>query len=170
MSISIHTRQNLLDDQADILVNTVNCVGVMGKGLALAFKQRFPDMFEDYRRACRKGTLRPGQMHVWANPHHPANGLMSRSETNTWEQTHQGTPRLIVNFPTKDHWRNPSQLPWIQEGLVDLVHVAQTHDIASIAVPPLGCGLGGLSWKTVRPMIEQTFTGLPLDVRIYTPQ
>lgn len=136
---------NLLDAQVDALVNTVNTVGVMGKGLALQFKKAFPDNARAYETACRKGGLQIGQMFVFDR------GILR--------------PRWIVNFPTKKHWRPASKLSYVEEGLVDLVQVVRRHDIRSIAVPPLGCGNGGLDWADVYPRIIAAFEPLP-DVRV----
>ncbi len=141
---------NLLEADVDALVNTVNTKGVMGKGLALQFKKAFPDAFRDYDRACKAGEVEPGKMHV-------VRRLMA--------------PRFIINFPTKKHWRHPSKLEYIRDGLVDLAHQIQTLGITSIAIPPLGCGYGGLNWDDVRPLIESALAPLS-DVRVvlYGPQ
>jgi O-acetyl-ADP-ribose deacetylase (regulator of RNase III) len=129
------TRGNLLDAEAEALVNTVNTVGVMGKGIALQFKKAYPRMYDAYRRACETGEMRPGKMQV--------------------VQTGQiSGPRLIINFPTKRHWRGKSKLSDIEAGLEDLVHVLKEWEVKSVAVPPLGCGNGGLDWNVVRPRIE----------------
>jgi len=142
---------DLLKDDAEALVNSVNCVGVMGRGVALQFKRAFPDNFRIYQRACRRGEVRPGHMLV----------------VETDRLTH---PRFIINFPTKRHWRGKSRLEDIEAGLEDLVQVIAERRIRSIALPPLGSGLGGLDWKTVRPLIETSLADLP-DVRvsIYEP-
>jgi O-acetyl-ADP-ribose deacetylase (regulator of RNase III) len=141
---------NLLHAETDAIVNTVNTVGVMGKGLALQFAEAFPENTRIYARACRAGEVRVGKMLV-----------VERDVA----------PRFIVNFPTKQHWRSPSQLAWIEEGLTDLVAEVRARRIASIAIPPLGCGLGGLSWADVKPRIEAAFAALP-DVRVlvYEPE
>ncbi|MBI4814657.1 MAG: macro domain-containing protein [Deltaproteobacteria bacterium] len=133
--------ESLLAADVDALVNPVNTVGVMGKGLALAFKGTFPECFEEYARACRDGDVRIGQMHV-------VRRLVS--------------PRFIINFPTKEHWRQPSRLGFIEAGLLDLAARVRELEIASIAIPALGCGLGGLSWADVRPRIVDSFSDLPL--------
>lgn len=140
------TRGNLLETEVDAMVNTVNCVGVMGKGIALQFKQAFPDNFKAYQTACRAGDVVPGRMFVHAN-----GNLVN--------------PRYIINFPTKRHWRGQSRLEDIHSGLKALIAEVQRLGIRSIAVPPLGCGLGGLDWRVVRPMIEQAFAALP-EVRV----
>ncbi len=130
------TRGNLLEAEAEALVNTVNCIGYMGKGIALQFKQAFPSNFEAYEKACRQGELNPGHMHV--------------VQTNTLIG-----PKYIINFPTKRHWRGKSRMEDIVAGLVDLARVIRELEITSIAIPPLGCGLGGLAWEDVRPCIER---------------
>lgn len=147
-----HVHGNLLHAPAEALVNAVNTVGVMGKGIALQFRQRFPAMFVAYELACRAGEVRAGRMHVF-----------DRGESVE-------PARWIVNFPTKRHWREPSRLADVEAGLVDLVVTVQRLKIRSIAIPPLGCGLGGLRWDDVRLRIETAFAGLA-DVRVllYAP-
>jgi O-acetyl-ADP-ribose deacetylase (regulator of RNase III) len=145
------TQGNLLEAQAEALVNTVNCVGQMGKGIALQFKQAFPDNFKAYQAACRASKVAPGKMFIHAN-----GDLVN--------------PRYIINFPTKRHWRGPSRLEDIESGLTALIADVQRLGIHSIAMPPLGCGLGGLDWRIVRPMIEQAFAALPqMRVLLYEP-
>ncbi len=142
---------DLLRDDAEALVNTVNCVGVMGKGLALSFKQRFPEMFHLYRTASHNNEVRIGRVHLWRNP--------------------SGRPRVVINFPTKMHWRDPSQLEWVAAGLFDLARVIRAEQLSSIAIPPLGCGLGGLHWQVVRRLmhdvLQQELLDLDVDVRLY---
>lgn len=145
-----YTRGNLLDASAEALVNTVNEVGVMGKGVALMFRERFPENARLYFEAAREGQVRVGRMLAT-----PAGELF---------------PRWIIHFPTKKHWRNPSRLEWVRDGLDDLVRVVRELGIRSIAIPPLGCGNGGLEWQHIRPMIESAMAGLPdVDVTIYEP-
>lgn len=139
---------NLLETPVDALVNTVNTKGVMGKGIALQFKQAFPEMFRDYEKACKVGEVRLGKVYVYDR-----GGLA-------------GAPRWVINFPTKGHWRERSRLADIEAGLDDMVATVQRLDIHSIAVPPLGCGNGGLNWSDVRPRIEAAFAQLP-DVMVY---
>lgn len=142
---------DLLADGAEALVNTVNCVGVMGRGLALSFKNAFPANFAAYEQACGRGEVRPGSMMVF--------------ETGA-----QDGPRYIVNFPTKRHWREDSRMEDIEAGLEDLAGVVRARGIRSIAVPPLGCGLGGLDWAQVEPRILAALG--PLDdvrVALYAP-
>jgi O-acetyl-ADP-ribose deacetylase (regulator of RNase III) len=125
-------------------VNTVNTDGVMGKGLALQIKQSFPEVFADYARACKQGSVTIGVMHIV----HRAN-----------------SPRFVINFPTKRQWRHPSKLEYIESGLADLVTRVRELGIRSIAIPPLGCGLGGLAWTDVKPLIVNAFEALS-DVRV----
>ena len=145
------TRGDLLQAEAEAIVNTVNCVGVMGRGIALQMRNAFPDNYRAYAAACDRGEVVPGRMFV--------------TETGRL-----GNPRWIINFPTKRHWKGRSRLADIDAGLVALVGEVRRLGIRSIAVPPLGCGLGGLDWSDVRPRIEQAFAGLP-DVRalVYEP-
>ncbi|HMH52887.1 MAG TPA: macro domain-containing protein [Candidatus Acidoferrum sp.] len=138
------TLGNLLEAQADALVNTVNCVGVMGKGVALQFKQAFPENFQQYERACRHGEVKPGQMFI-------VERLVR--------------PRFIINFPTKRHWKGKARLADIESGLRALVEDVKRLRIGVIAVPPLGCGNGGLEWADVRPRIEAAFARVP-EVRV----
>lgn len=147
-----YTKGDLLSSKAQALVNTVNTVGVMGKGIALHFKEMFPYNFSVYEDACKKGELAPGKMLV-----------VKDSNLALGE-------RLVINFPTKVHWRQPSRYEYIEEGLKDLVRVIEEYGITSIAVPPLGCGNGGLDWPVVRGMIERAFAPLAdLDVSVYEP-
>lgn len=143
---------NLLEAQTEALVNTVNCVGVMGKGIALQFKQAFPDNFEDYSQACNKGKVRIGKMFVY----------------RTDRMFH---PKYIINFPTKRHWKAKSRLEDIELGLKDLVKVIKDLNIKSIAVPPLGSGLGGLNWEEVKSRILKVLDGFPdVEVLLYEPK
>lgn len=143
---------NVLTADAEALVNSVNCEGFMGKGIALQFKKAFPENFKAYARACRRGEVRPGAMFVYET------GAMVG-------------PRYIINFPTKRKWRQKSRLEDIQYGLRALVAFVRERNITSIAVPPLGCGLGGLNWATVRPLILQAFEDLPdVKVLLYEPE
>ena len=143
---------NLLEAPVEALVNTVNTQGIMGKGIALQFKQAFPAMFRDYEKACKAGEVRLGKVHVY-----DLGGLT-------------GGPRWIINFPTKGHWRERSRLADIEAGLRDLVATVQRLGIRSIAVPPLGCGNGGLNWADVRPRIEAAFAEVPdVKVQLFAP-
>jgi O-acetyl-ADP-ribose deacetylase (regulator of RNase III) len=137
---------DILAEDAEALVNTVNCVGFMGRGIALLFKRAWPENFTAYAAACRRHEVRPGRMFVF-------------------ETGQLGNPRLIINFPTKRHWRGKSRLEDIEAGLDALVAEVRTRGIRSIAVPPLGAGLGGLDWAEVRPRIERAMKALA-DVRV----
>ena len=142
---------NLLEEQAEALVNTVNCVGVMGKGIALQFKQAFPDNFKQYKKACDTKIVQPGQMFTVAT------GTLLN-------------PKYIINFPTKRHWRGKSKIEDIQSGLIALVAEVQQLNIQSLAIPPLGCGNGGLDWVHVKPLIVQAFAKFTnLDIVLFEP-
>jgi O-acetyl-ADP-ribose deacetylase (regulator of RNase III) len=142
---------NILDAEVEALVNSVNCVGVMGRGVALQFKKAFPENFKVYRAACRRGEVVPGRMFVFET------GLLR--------------PRYIINFPTKRHWRGKARMEDIEAGLRALVEEVVRRGIRSIAIPPLGCGLGGLEWEKVRRRIEQAFSDLAeVRVLVYEPQ
>ncbi len=144
---------DLLDARVEALVNPVNTAGVMGKGLALAFRRRFPANFAAYERACRAGEVRIGRMFVF-----------DAGET-------RDGPRWIVNFPTKEHWRSPSRLEFVESGLAALVREVRERGIATIAVPALGCGLGGLDWSHVSPIVERAFEGLSgVRALVYEPR
>jgi O-acetyl-ADP-ribose deacetylase (regulator of RNase III) len=136
------TRGNLLEADVDALVNTVNTEGIMGKGIALQFRKAFPDNYEVYRRACEAGRVQPGKM------------LIFERRTLT-------SPRYIINFPTKRHWRSKSRMSDIEAGLSALVEDVKRLDIKSVAVPPLGCGLGGLNWTQVRDRMRAAFAEAP---------
>lgn len=140
---------DLFAAQSEVLVNPVNTVGVMGKGLALAFKRRFPEIEAPYRRACATGDLVPGRVQF----------LSTRS--GTW----------IANFPTKRHWRNPSQLSWISTGLQSLMSGMTERSLTSVALPALGCGLGGLPWPDVETEIQRAFSRTEgFTVFVYRPR
>ncbi|HEY3260545.1 MAG TPA: macro domain-containing protein, partial [Pseudonocardiaceae bacterium] len=141
---------NLLHAQVDALVNTVNTMGVMGKGVALQFKQAFPANFTAYKRACDIGEVRIGRMFVY-------------------DSTRRGPHRYVINFPTKQHWRSKSRLQDIEVGLDDLVRLIHELGVASIAVPALGCGNGGLNWNDVYPLIERALRPLPVRAIVYPP-
>jgi O-acetyl-ADP-ribose deacetylase (regulator of RNase III) len=142
---------NLLEAKAEALVNTVNCVGVMGKGIALQFKQAYPENFKQYKSACDRGEVKPGQM-------------LTVATGNLFN------PRYLINFPTKRHWKGKSKLEDIKAGLEALVAEVQRLEIQSIAIPPLGCGNGGLDWVVVKPLIVNAFAELPdVTVMIFEP-
>ena len=144
-------RGNLIRADAEVLVNTVNCIGYMGKGIALQFKKAFPDNCIAYERACRAGELKPGKMFVFS----------TRSLVN---------PKYIINFPTKRDWRAVSRIEDIQIGLISLVNEIRKLEVSTMALPPLGCGLGGLNWNDVRPLIERAFAALSdVHVMLFEP-
>jgi O-acetyl-ADP-ribose deacetylase (regulator of RNase III) len=136
---------DLLSTDVEALVNTVNTVGIMGKGIALQFKNKFPYNYIAYQRACHAGEVNTGSMFIY--------------------QTNKTKPQWIINFPTKQHWRHPTRISYIIEGLTDLVRVIDQLKIKSIALPHLGCGCGGLSWDSVQPLIER-YLGDIADVQI----
>ena len=141
---------DLFQSGCEVLVNTVNCVGTMGAGIALQFKHRFPEMFKDYERECQLKALGPG-------------GLLpyQLGSTRGW----------IINFATKNHWKNPSQLGWIDDGLERLVRWIAVKKPASIAIPALGCKNGKLKWKDVRPLIEKHLGDLEgITIKVYPPK
>src|SRR5437879_5560124 len=138
---------NLLDADVDALVNTVNTVGVMGKGIALQFRRAYPAMYAAYQSAVAADEVGLGRMHVW-----PTGALAG--------------PRYVINFPTKGHWRSRSRLDDIEQGLRDLVRVVRELRIRSLAVPPLGCGNGGLDWRQVEPRIRSVLAVLDPDVQV----
>lgn len=145
------TRGNLLEADVEAVVNTVNTVGVMGKGIALMFKEAHPENFRLYVTACKRGEVQVGRMFVTER------GSLTR-------------PRWIINFPTKQDWRGKTRIEWIEEGLVDLRRVVRELGITSLAVPPLGCGQGGLRWGDVRPRIEQALADLDdVEIVVYEP-
>lgn len=138
---------NIFESKCLAIVNPVNCVGVMGKGLALEFKNKYPELFADYVDKCKSGKVRTGTPYVF--------------------KADDGT--MIINFPTKDHWRSPSRLSYILEGLDWFADNYAKYGITSVAFPPLGCGNGGLTWKVVGPIMYQKLKGLPIEVEIYAP-
>ncbi|MCC6364163.1 MAG: macro domain-containing protein [Bryobacterales bacterium] len=145
------THGDILQADAEALVNTVNCAGVMGRGIALQFRKAFPENFKMYERACERKEVRPGKMLVFET------GLLTG-------------PRYIINFPTKRHWKGKSRIEDIDAGLAALIAEVKKRGIRSIAVPPLGCGLGGLNWHDVRPRIVSAFGELPeISVLIFEP-
>jgi len=150
----ILTEGNLLEAGTDAQVNAVNCEGVMGAGIARKFKQAYPPMFRDYELACKAGKVNLGQVHVF-----DLRGPMF------------SYPRWIINFPTKRNWRDKSHILDIEAGLMDLADAVRLLRIASIAIPALGCGNGGLDWNVVRPRIEWAFSELPdVQVALYAPE
>jgi O-acetyl-ADP-ribose deacetylase (regulator of RNase III) len=143
---------DILASDAEALVNTVNCVGIMGRGIALQFKNAFPENFKTYAKACDLEQVQPGRMFVFEN-----------------NRLHE--PKYIINFPTKRHWKGKSRMADIESGLIALKHEITERKIRSIAIPPLGSGLGGLDWSEVRPRIEKTLGDIPnLRVIVYEPK
>jgi O-acetyl-ADP-ribose deacetylase (regulator of RNase III) len=140
----IYRRTSLLESSAQTLVNTVNCVGVMGKGLAHAFKEREPQMYAAYKRICDQHLLVPGKLWLW-----------------------RGSPSWVLNFPTKQHWRQPSKLEWVEAGLDKFVSAYESQGITEISFPKLGCGNGNLEWEEVRPVMERYLGKLPIKVYIH---
>ena len=138
---------DVLGSRMLVHVNTVNCVGVMGKGIALAFKQRYPAMFRDYKEKCNRGEVQIGKPYLY----------------------YESPSRWILNFPTKQHWKNPSSLQYIEDGLKYFVQHAQEWGITSIAFPPLGCGNGGLNWDDVYPLMMQYLDQLNIPIEIHSP-
>ena len=143
---------DILQADSEALVNTVNCVGIMGRGIAHQFKNAFPENFASYEAACQRGEVQPGRMFVF----------------ETGQLTN---PRYIINFPTKRHWRGKSRIEDIEAGLQALVEEIRVRGIRSIAIPPLGSGLGGLNWSDVRPRIERALRGFnDLKVIVFEPK
>ena len=139
-----YRRTSVMDSPAQTLVNTVNCVGVMGKGIAKVFKDRYPAMFLAYKKICDQNLLEPGKLWLW-----------------------QGPDQSVLNFPTKMHWRNPSRIEWIELGLKKFVASYEGRGITSISFPRLGCGNGGLDWEDVRPLMERYLAPLSIDIFIH---
>jgi len=147
----IDIKGNLLESPAVALVNTVNTVGVMGKGIALQFKKAFPHNFEVYREACKNRELTIGKI------------LAVKDRDLLWGE------KLILNFPTKTDWRLPSEYSYIEKGLFALREYVTIHQVESLAIPPLGCGNGGLDWLKVKPMIADAMEGIELPIWVYEP-
>lgn len=145
------TTGDILNADAEALVNTVNCVGVMGRGVALLFKKAFPENFKAYSAACARGEVQPGRMFVF--------------ETGC-----RANPKYVINFPTKRHWREASRMEDVDTGLIALAETVRKHGIRSIALPALGCGLGGLNWSEVRPRIETAMRAVEqVHVMVFEP-
>lgn len=146
------TNGNLFEAKTEAIINAVNCVGVMSKGLALQFRKNFPeDYFKAYKTACQNGELKIGKVHVYA----------LNNDTN---------PKYIIDFPTKDHWREKSKPEYIESGLQSLIETIEKRKIKSIALPALGCGLGGLNYKEVRVLIEKAFVHISnIEVFLFMP-
>lgn len=138
---------DIFESKCSTLVNTVNCVGVMGKGIALEFKRRYPDMFMEYVKLCESGSVKPGHPYLYSDL----------------------TGTSIINFPTKDNWRSPSKFSYIETGLEWFRQSYRELGITSIAFPPLGCGNGGLNWDSVGPTMYKALKDLPIEIEIYAP-
>lgn len=146
-----YKKGNILQEQSEAIINTVNCVGIMGRGIALQFKQTYPDNFKAYKHACDRGEVQPGKMFIYSL------GKLFN-------------PKYIINFPTKRHWKGKSNIQDIKSGLIALKEDIKKYEIHSIAIPPLGCGLGGLDWNEIKLLIEQTLGDMTdIDFIIYEP-
>lgn len=136
---------DIFTSPAQVLVNAVNTVGVMGKGIALSFKKKYPEMFMAYQKACKNNQFTIGHLMLWHGPDH-------------W----------VLNFPTKEHWRDPSKVEYIERGLITFTKGYAAQKITSIAFPKLGCGYGGLDWnQVVKPLMEHYLKELPIDIYVY---
>lgn len=145
---------DMFAEQVHAIVNTVNCVGVMGKGVALEFKRRWPENFKAYKKLCEAKKLSPGEVFVFDN-----------SELFEYK-----SPRYLINFPTKMHWRSKSKISYVEEGLDALVLAIEQYEISSIAIPPLGCGNGGLDWADVKPLIISKLSALEnVEIVVFSP-
>lgn len=140
----LYHRTSIFESNAQTVVNTVNCVGVMGKGVAAEFKRQYPSMFEQYRALCDRGALEPGKLWLW-------------KDADQW----------VLNFPTKIHWRNPSKLEWIEAGLQKFAAEFERRGITDISFPRLGCGNGNLDWNDVRPLMERYLAHLPINIYVH---
>ncbi|CAN5640330.1 hypothetical protein BH23CHL2_BH23CHL2_18790 [soil metagenome] len=161
LEVRIVSDGNLFASTAQTITNTVNCRGVMGKGIALEFKKRYPGMFEDYKVRCDRGEVQPGHPYVYAVHTDPQLRL-------TPDRSPHG-PTLILNFPTKDSWRRPSKIEWIEQGLRNLRDCYHEWGIESIAMPPLGCGNGGLEWHEVGPLMYRHLIEMDIPAEIFAP-
>ncbi|MCD1116938.1 type II toxin-antitoxin system antitoxin DNA ADP-ribosyl glycohydrolase DarG [Chryseobacterium turcicum] len=142
---------NLLDSNADALVNTVNTDGIMGKGIALQFKNQFPGNYKEYVKACKNNEISIGKLFVFE------------------EQTLLKGKKIIINFPTKTSWRKPSEYSYIEKGLVDLVNIIKENKIKSVAIPPLGAGNGGLNWINVKEILKKYLQNIDCEIQIFEP-
>jgi O-acetyl-ADP-ribose deacetylase (regulator of RNase III) len=147
----VFKKGNLLEDPAEALVNTVNTVGVMGKGIALQFKNAFSENYRRYRDACAGGKFRTGQL------------LVVRDVNLLYGE------KLIINFPTKEDWKNPSRYEYIESGLSMLAAWLKENPVSSLAMPALGCGNGGLEWERIKKMITWQLGSLPVNIAVYEP-
>lgn len=143
--IKYRYNENIFKSKSTALVNTVNCVGVMGAGIAKEFKLRFPEMFKDYVKKCNVNKIRIGKLDIYK--------INDR--------------KIIINFPTKDHWKYPSKLEYIEKGLIDFVKNYKSWNIISIAFPQLGCGKGGLKWNDVKYLMKEYLIDLDINIEVY---
>lgn len=137
---------DIFKDTSEAIVNAVNCVGVMGKGIALKFKEKYPNNYTMYKTACNRKEVKIGKMFIY-------------KESN----------KTIINFPTKEHWRNDSKIEYIEEGLKDLVKTLQSLNIESVAMPAIGCGNGGLSWDVIKKTIKEYLSDVDMNIIVYNP-
>ncbi len=144
----IFTSGDMFEVSTDIRINTVNCVGIMGKGLALRFKIKYPDMFHVYQQACKSGEVQPGKLHIW------------RNDSKDW----------IINFPTKRHWRDSSRYTDIEKGLIALKAYLNNKGRIKVLLPAIGCGLGGLDWSRVSEMIKKHLENVEADILVFAPK
>ncbi len=144
----VYVSGNILEATTEAVINPVNCVGVMGAGLAKQFRDKYPNMFRDYKDICRCGELVPGRLHIF-------------------DREVFAPPFFIINFPTKKDWREPSELEYIETGLVMLVRVLGRLNVKSISIPKLGCGLGGLNWHDVNSLIKKYLSDVGVEVMVY---
>lgn len=160
MANFIYKHGDMFNYMADAIVNTVNCVGVMGKGVALEFKKRWKHNYTVYKKACDNKELSVGKMLVVEN--------QLQSEMHFSEQSNDY--KYLINFPTKNHWRGKSKIEYITDGLDDFKEQIIKYNIKSVVIPPLGCGNGQLDWNDVKPIIEQKLSDLDIDIIIYEPE
>lgn len=138
---------NIFESKMDVLVYAVNCVGVMGKGIASEFKKRYPVMFKEYKELCQQQLIKTGTLYPY----------------------YDNDKVKIINFPTKQHWRSPSKIEYIIDGLKWFINNYERLSIDSITFPPLGCGNGGLTWDCIGPIMYYYLKDLPIDIEIYAP-
>ena len=143
--IKYRYNENIFNSKSMTIVNTVNCVGVMGAGIAKEFKLRFPEMFKDYVKKCNANEIRIGKLDIYKI----------------------NNQKIIINFPTKDHWKYPSKMEYIKKGLEHFVQNYKSWNITSVAFPQLGCGKGGLKWKDVKHLMEEYLTDLDINIEVY---
>lgn len=146
-----YVTRNILDSESQAIVNTVNTVGVMGKGIALQFKKAYPNNYKSYSLACKNKEIVVGKMFV------------------TTDSNISSGEKIIINFPTKQNWRKPSEYIYIEDGLDDLIDVIKQNQIKSIAIPPLGAGNGGLKWEKIKEVIEDKLSSLDIEIFVYEP-